>query len=130
VGWLATAAILYWCVTSWTTPLPDPTTRLFSVVTLLVIVVCTAYGTRARPRLSASGDGIEIRGLGRPRRHPWADVIEMRMLHTPGLARRSRTLEITAGHGPDERLYIFGRLDLGTDPQDVLDALTAVRPNP
>lgn len=145
VGWLGTAAALWWLVAG-----PhDPGSRLFSGISVVVLALCTLYGTRARPRLALTSTGIEVRGLGGAQHYDWAHVDDVRLLHTPGLGRRTLTLEISvhsAGTGADgagnrgfggrgtgdgedvERLLIFSRLDLGADPRDVIDVLTAARP--
>jgi hypothetical protein len=129
IGWLGTAAAIWWCIDGFVNgTASEPGTRLFSGLTVLVLAVCTLYGTRARPRLVASSTGIEVCGLRGARRYDWARVADMRLLHTPGLGRKTLTLEITvhtgepAGHD-DELLLIFSRLDLGADPRDVCLAL-------
>jgi hypothetical protein len=127
VGWLATAGALGWL--AWGQL--DAPGRVFAAVTVVVLAVCAVFVTRARPRLAATSMGIEVRGLAAPRRYGWADVAQVRLLRTPGLARRSLTLEITVcpnGVDGDEVLLIFGRLDLCADPRDVADALETVRP--
>jgi hypothetical protein len=125
VGWLGTAAALCWFVFG----ARDPGTRLFSGLSVLVLVLCSVYGSRARPRLTATSTGIEVRGMRGAQRYDWAQVDDVRLLHTPGLGRKSLTLEITVHTGEaDERLLIFSRLDLGADPRDVIDNLTAARP--
>ncbi|HEY1969033.1 MAG TPA: PH domain-containing protein [Pseudonocardia sp.] len=127
LGWAATVGVLAWCLLGE----GDPASRLFLGVCVLVLAVCSLFGTRARPRLSASSAGIEVRGLAGAARYSWAQVTELRLLRTPGLARRSLTLEITVrtDDAPDgERLLIFGRLDLAADPRDVADQLGSIRP--
>jgi hypothetical protein len=129
VGWLTTAGALGWLI--WGRL--DPAGRLFAAVTVLVVAVCSVFVTRARPRLAATSVGIEVRGLAAPRRFGWGEVTEVRLLRTPGLARRSLTLEITVNPDEvdaDEILLIFGRLDLCADPRDVADALETLRPGP
>jgi hypothetical protein len=128
IGWLGTAAAIWWCIDGFVNgTASEPGTLLFSGLTVLVLAICTLYGTRARPRLTATSAGIEVRGLTGRRRYDWAQVTEVRLLHTSGLGRRSLTLEITVRPGDDEQLLIFSRLDLGADPRDVADELAAVR---
>jgi hypothetical protein len=127
VGWLATAAAVGWLIAGRL----DPAGRLFAAVTVGVVAVCAVFVTRARPRLAATSAGIEVRGLSTPRRYGWDEVAQVRLLRTPGLARRSLTLEITVnpvGRDTGEILLIFGRLDLCADPRDVADTLERLRP--
>ena len=42
---------------------------------------------------------------------------------TKRLARDTATLEISSG----DQLFVFGWLELGTDPRDVLDVLSSLR---
>ncbi len=51
-----------------------------------------------------------------------ADIKIIRITEFRRIGRKIRLLEIDADDG---RLFIFSRWDLGTDPLDVLDALTA-----
>ncbi|KUI21806.1 hypothetical protein AU195_03155 [Mycobacterium sp. IS-1496] len=77
---------------------------------------------RARPKLAITPEGVAVRGwwhtsvLGR------ADIELVRITEFRRLARTMRLLEIDTA---DDRLHVFTRWDLGTDPLDVLDALTA-----
>jgi Bacterial PH domain len=130
LGWLGTVAATWWFVASCSGAQRDPGTLLFSGLSTLVLALCALYGSRARPRLSATSAGIEVRGLRGTRRYGWAQVADVRLLHTPGLGRKTLTLEITVhtDQADDELLLIFSRLDLGADPRDVLDDLTAARP--
>jgi hypothetical protein len=51
-----------------------------------------------------------------------ADIAGIRITEFRRLARKVRLLEIDTAD--DDRLLVFTRWDLGTDPLDVLDALT------
>ncbi len=51
-----------------------------------------------------------------------SDIKLVRITEFRRLARKVRLLEIET---VDDRLLVFTRWDLGTDPLDVLDALTA-----
>ena len=53
-----------------------------------------------------------------------ADIKIIRITEFRRIGRKMRLLEIDANDG---RLFVFSRWDLGTDPLDVLDALTAGR---
>jgi hypothetical protein len=82
--------------------------------------VCNPF--LARPKLAISADRLAIRGplrtqgLGRP------DIKLIRITEFRRLARKVRLLEIDT---VDDRLFVLTRWDLGTDPLEVLDALTA-----
>jgi hypothetical protein len=95
---------------------------LFGVATILLVLL-SAHGMLVRPRLAADAGGVHIRtargqvDLGWPETHATLRT-------TQRLGRDSPTLEIAAG----DRLFVFGRLELGTDPRDVLDALTTLQP--
>ncbi|MCV7420691.1 PH domain-containing protein [Mycobacterium yunnanensis] len=78
---------------------------------------------RARPKLAITEAGLVVRGwlgthvIGRD------DVAKIRITEFRRIGRKVRLLEIDTVD--DDRLLVFTRWDLGTDPLDVLDALTA-----
>lgn len=80
------------------------------------------FCTAARPRLAADQYGVTVRGLSGRRRWSWAEV-QVRLVRTRRLGRDSIALELDA----DPDLVLLGWLDLGTDPRDVADVLTAMR---
>ncbi|WP_245633733.1 PH domain-containing protein [Amycolatopsis jejuensis] len=80
------------------------------------------HWTLVRPRLAADVHGLRARTLGGTHRLPWAGT-STRLRSTRRLGRDGVTLELEH----DDRLFIFGQLDLGEDPRDVLDVLTALR---
>ena len=88
----------------------------------LALALAGLYGTVVRPRLAADGEGVTVRGLTGRRRWSWAEV-NVRLVRTRRLGREVATLELDAE--PD--LVVLGRLDLGEDPEDVVDALLAMR---
>ncbi|WP_051343388.1 PH domain-containing protein [Pseudonocardia spinosispora] len=91
---------------------------------MAMIAVAT---TRARPRLSASDMGIEVRGIGGAHYYTWPQVTDVRLVHTRRLAREVPSIEIDVQVGQEDRLLIFTKLDLVADPEDVADALTQLR---
>jgi hypothetical protein len=128
LGWLGTIAATAWCVLL-TASGADPAGRLLAGVAALALLVAAVYGTRARPRLRVDADGVTVGGLLRARHHPWPLVQGVRVLRTRRFGRESSLLEIdtvTADGG--ERLLLFGRLDLGADPEDVVPELLDLRP--
>ena len=83
--------------------------------------VCNA-SWRARPKLAISDDGLVIRGWWRTQVLRRSDIKIIRITEFRRIARTVRLLEIDT---VDDRLLVFTRWDLGTDPLNVLDALTA-----
>ena len=77
---------------------------------------------RARPKLAITEGGLEVRGWLRTQLLTRTDVAGIRITEFRRLARKVRLLEIDTTD--DDRLLVFTRWDLGTDPLDVLDALT------
>jgi YD repeat-containing protein len=96
-----------------------------TVLTGLAMVAAGAlalHGTLLRPRLAAGPEGVLARTVGGPHRFSW-DEARLRLRTTRRLGRDSTTLEIESG----DHLLVFGRIDLGEDPRDVLDVLTALK---
>ncbi|ORV28854.1 hypothetical protein AWB99_17030 [Mycolicibacterium confluentis] len=67
-------------------------------------------------------DGIVVRGVRGPVTLRREDIRLIRITEFRRVGRRVRMLEIDTH---DDRLRVFTRWDLGTDPLEVLDALTA-----
>ncbi|WP_020669054.1 PH domain-containing protein [Amycolatopsis nigrescens] len=88
----------------------------------VVLAVAAGFGTLLRPRLAAGQDGIRVRTVNGVHELAWHEV-RVRLAGTRRLGRDSSTLELDA----DERFFVLGRLDLGEDPREVLDVLTALR---
>jgi hypothetical protein len=85
------------------------------------LLVFASLSWRARPKLAIGNDDLVSRG-------PWGTTVlrrdEIKLIRITEfrrLARKVRLLEIDTVDG---RLLVFTRWDLGTDPLDVLDALT------
>lgn len=96
------------------------------VATLMALA--TAYGSLLNPRLTADGSGVVVRGLTGTREAPW-EKVEARVQVTRRFGRDGRTLELElAGGRDDQRLVVLGKLELGSDPDDVLAALNRLRP--
>ena len=75
----------------------------------------------ARPKLAISDAGLVVRGWWQTRTLHRDEIVAVRITEFRRLARKVRLLEIDT---TDDRLYVFTRWDLGTNPLDVLDALT------
>jgi len=128
-AWVGVVVATAWCVLL-TTSDADPAGRLLAGCAALGLLVAALFGTRARPRLRVDADGITVGGFLRARHHPWPLVQGVRVLPVRRFGRDSSLLEVdtvTADGG--ERLLVFGRLDLGADPEDVVPELLARRPH-
>lgn len=104
----------------------DPPGRVLLGTVALVLAFAGLFGTMARPRLSADADGVTVRGLTGSRRYAWAEV-NVRLVRTRRLGRDVATVELDAEAAEAPGLIVLGWLDLGTDPEDVVDALLELR---
>ncbi|MFI5583406.1 PH domain-containing protein [Amycolatopsis sp. NPDC051758] len=94
---------------------------LFALAAVAVGAFAT-HATLVRPRLAADTDGLVTRTLSGTQRLPWAQT-RTRLRTTRRMGRDGVTLEIEH----DDQLYVFGWLDLGEDPREVLDVLSTLR---
>lgn len=107
----------------------DPAGLLLAGVAGAGLLLAAVYGSRARPRLRADAGGVTVGGLFRRRHYPWPLIEDVRVLQVRRFGRRSSLLELdTVSAAGDERLLVFGRLDLAADPEDVAPQLLALRP--
>ncbi|MGC5053907.1 PH domain-containing protein [Micromonospora sp. DT48] len=129
----------------WRVPLALPILKLVTAIAVLALGVLFAEGDPLRPvlgglaaavltgwglrdlvtpvRLAVDATGITVPAGLLSRRHlPWPTV-ETIQVQRSGRAFAGPTLEIDAG----DSLHLFSRLDLGTDPAEVAEALHAVR---
>lgn len=110
------------------------------------MALAAAYGTVVRPRLTAGTTGLRIRSLGGTRQLAWHEV-RIRLATVRRMGRDATALEIEPlspesrspeppAHGaaaddegdPDGTgLVVLGWLELGVDPRDVHDDLTALQ---
>ena len=128
LGWLGALAAVAWCVQAWTAD-ADPAGRLLAGIAAVGLLAAALFGTRARPRLRADVDGLTVGGLLRSRHYPWPLVRDVRVLQVRRFGLRNALLEVeTVNPAGDERLLVFGRLDLAEDPRDVAPQLLALRP--
>jgi hypothetical protein len=77
---------------------------------------------RARPKLAIAEGNLVVGGWFGTRVLRHDEVAKIRITEFRRIGRRVRLLEIDTA--PDDQLLVFTRWDLGTDPLDVLDALT------
>lgn len=105
------------------TAVTDAPGRFLAGVAGAGLVGFAVVSWRARPKLAITGDGLVVRGWWQVRTLPRTAIASVRITEFRRIGRKVRLLEIDTA--PDDRLIVFSRWDLGTDPLDVLDALTA-----
>ena len=103
------------------TLITDAPGRVLAGIAAVGLLTFATLSWRARPKLAITGDGLAIRGWLRTQILPRADIALIRITEFRRIARKVRLLEIDT---TDDRLQVFTRWDLGTDPLNVLDALT------
>jgi Bacterial PH domain len=104
----------------------DPPGAVLLAVATLVLASAGLFGTVARPRLAVDSTGATVRGLTGRRHWSWAEV-NVRLARTRRLGRELSTIEVDAEHTEPPVLVVLGWLDLGTDPEDVIEAIRAIR---
>ncbi|GLW92094.1 PH domain-containing protein [Actinokineospora globicatena] len=121
VGWLlaATSALVAALI-------DDPRGMLLLIAAAGLLGLFALLGTLLRPRLSADARGITLRGVRGAKQWGWGEV-NVRVVRTRRLGRESSALEIDADNAAEPDLVLLGRLDLGADPQDVVDHLIRLR---
>lgn len=126
LAWVALLAAVSWAVTT-----SDPGGRVLALAAVVLLGSLALISTVARPRLAADRDGIQVGRLRGALRWPWRDVHRIEVIRTRRLGRDSSVLELEAVD-PDgtERMFVLTRLDLGTDPQLVAQALREISGGP
>jgi hypothetical protein len=122
LGWLLAAAALAWTVFG-----SSPAGQVLAGAATIALVLLASYGTAARPRLAADDTGVTVRQLTARRHWPWRSV-RISVSRYRRFGRQVALLELD-GNDADgvERLVVLGQLDLGADPEDVLDELRRIR---
>ncbi|BAD54917.1 PH domain-containing protein [Nocardia farcinica] len=108
----------------------DAPSRLLVGLAAAGLLGLAVLGARQRPRLEVrpgSPPVLVVRTFLGPTEYRPEQIIRARIVSYRRLGRRSPMLEIDVRHHDGERLLIFGRWDLGTNPQDVFDALVVHR---
>jgi hypothetical protein len=100
----------------------DPAGRILTGIAAAGLILFAGVSWRARPRLAITPSGLLVRGWFRTQLLQRADIKVIRITEFRRIGRKVRLLEID---WVDDRLLILSRWDLGTEPLDVLDALTA-----
>ena len=103
------------------TVVTDVPGRILTGLAAVGLVVFAIGSWRARPRLAITGDALVYRGWFRTQTLRAVDIKLIRITEFRRIGRKTRLLEIDT---TSDRLIVLSRWDLGTDPVDVLDALT------
>ncbi|MEU4809710.1 PH domain-containing protein [Nocardia fluminea] len=104
----------------------DGASRLLIGVAAFAVLAMSALGIRQRPRLTmvpGRAPRLVVGTLTGPKDYPLDRIDRIRMVSYRRIGRKTAMLEIDVRHDDTERLLIFGRWDLGTNPHDVYDAL-------
>ena len=100
----------------------DPTGRWLVWAAAVLLFGIAAVDLLIRPRLRADDLGLTLRSLSGATSAPWSQV-EMSLRQQSRLGRSVATLELEV----DGKLLILGRRELGADPEQVAQQLTALR---
>jgi hypothetical protein len=100
----------------------DAPGRALAGIAAVGLLAFASMSWRARPKLAITPEGLAVRGWFGTRVLGRRDVAKIRITEFRRIGRKVRLLEIDTA---DDRLLVFTRWDLGTDPIHVLDALTA-----
>jgi hypothetical protein len=99
----------------------DPPGRILVGVAAVGLLVFALMSWRARPKLAITEGALVYRGWWQVRQLTAAEITRIRITEFRRIGRTVRLLEIDT---TDNRLLVLSRWDLGTDPLNVLDALT------
>jgi hypothetical protein len=100
----------------------DSPGRILTGVAAAGLILFAGVTWRARPKLAISPGGLVLRGWFRTEVLQPSDIKIIRITEFRRHGRRVRLLEVETVNGG---LMVLSRWDLGTDPLEVLDALTA-----
>jgi hypothetical protein len=104
----------------------DAPGRFLSGVAAVGLLIFAAGSWRARPRLAITPVGLVYRGWLSTRTLRREDIDLIRITEFRRYGRTVRLLEIDIKTEADnDQLLVLSRWDLGGDPLEVLDALTA-----
>jgi hypothetical protein len=100
----------------------DPPGRILTGIAAAGLILFAGMTWRARPKLAIAPAGLVLRGWFRTQVLQHSDIKIIRITEFRRHGRKVRLLEIETVNGG---MALFSRWDLGTDPLEVLDALTA-----
>jgi hypothetical protein len=115
---VALAAAAAGAAAIWVVLTSNPMDLVVGVVIALVLAILAIAGWRRR--LIGGPRGLLICGFGGRRMVPWSQVRRIDTATSRRFGLASTTIEVDL---IDDDLLIFGRTDLGTDPDEVLAAL-------
>lgn len=104
------------------TVVTDVPGRILAGIAAAGLILFAGATWRARPKLAITPDGLVLRGWFRTQVLRRADIKIIRITEFRRYGRKVRLLEV---EDTDDGLVLFSRWDLGADPLEVLDALTA-----
>ncbi|BBZ50362.1 PH domain-containing protein [Mycobacterium heidelbergense] len=96
--------------------------RILAGIAAAGLILFAGLTWRARPKLAITPDGLALRSWFRTQVLRRSDIKIIRITEFRRHGRRVRLLEVETVAGG---LTLFSRWDLGKDPLEVLDALTA-----
>lgn len=96
--------------------------RVLGGIAGLGLLVFAAGSWRARPKLAITANGLRLRGWWQTRLLRRGELTRVRITEFRRIGRTVRLLELETA---DDALVLLSRWDLGVDPRNVLDALTA-----
>ncbi len=99
----------------------DPPGRILTGIAAAGLILFAGMTWRARPKLAITPDGLALRGWFRTQVLRRADI---KIIRITEFRRHGRTVRLLEVETADGGLVIFSRWDLGTNPLEVLDALT------
>lgn len=100
----------------------DTPGRILAGIAGAGLILFAGLTWRARPKLAITVDGLAHRGWFSTHVLQRSDIKIIRIIEFRRYGRKVRLLEVEKADGA---LVLFSRWDLGTDPLEVLDALTA-----
>ncbi|GGK54723.1 PH domain-containing protein [Nocardia camponoti] len=104
----------------------DGPSRLLIGLAAIAVVGMAIVGFRQRPRLTVvpgKPPSLIVGTFSGPKTYPLDQIERIAIPSYRRIGRRTAMLEIDVRDGDNERLLIFGRWDLGANPNDVYDAL-------
>jgi hypothetical protein len=103
------------------TAVTDPPGRVLTGIAAVGLILFAGATWRARPKLAITPAGLALRGWFRTQLLQRSDIKIIRIVEYRRYGRKVRLLEVET---TEDALVLFSRWDLGTDPLEVLDALT------
>ncbi|SPM29796.1 hypothetical protein O981_22930 [Mycobacterium terramassiliense] len=99
----------------------DPPGRILTGIAAAGLILFAGLTWRARPKLAITPDGLALRGWFRTQLFRRSDL---KIIRITEFRRHGRTVRLLEVETADGGLVILSRWDLGTNPLEVLDALT------